>query len=95
MKITTKNAAIVMDFDLAGIIHWASVVSNEAGERGPGHLAAIRDASRTIIAFAKSLSDTQADVIGLVPDAPALPAPADWTPAVRLQPAPVDGYSYP
>ena len=85
MKITAKNAAIVMDFDLAGIIHHAQVVKDAANDRGPGHIKAIKDAARHVVEFAQSLANSQADVVRLVPDAPALPGPGDWTPAVTRE----------
>ena len=79
MKITPNNAAMVLDFDLGGIVRFALEVSKAADVRGPGHLAAIRKSAFEVRSFAKSLAATHDTVLGLVPD--AAPLPAEWTQA--------------
>ncbi len=72
MKITPKNAANVLDFDLGGILRWANEVTRLANERGPGHIKAIRHAAWEVKEFVASLSTSHVGAVDLIPGAPSL-----------------------
>ena len=72
MLIAPKNAAIVLNFDLDGIIRWSDDITTAADQRGPGHLAEIRKAARQIRAFARSLAASHVGAVDLIPGAVSL-----------------------
>ncbi len=72
MKITPKNAAAVLNFDLDGIVRWATAISVAADNRGPGHLAEIRKAAFEVRSFARSLAASHVGAVDLIPGAPSL-----------------------
>ncbi len=72
MKIATKNAAIVLNFDLDAIVRWSDDITTAAAQRGPGYLKEIRTAARQIRSFARSLAISHAGAVDLIPGATSL-----------------------